>query len=133
MYLERRVGFVQFLAVFLFSVAASTLASLYLAPPGFVAVGASGAMFGVFGCYLGGHVRPQVTRVSPWLLLALSIGTLTAALPPGQLPYVSYGYFGPDYGGNLVGLITGVGAALALAMIPRQSRRMVASLPTPGL
>lgn len=126
MHLERGAGSVTFVAVILFSAAASAMASLYLAPE-FVTVGASGAMFGVFGFSLIPILRHQTASISPWLLFAMGLGVLAAALPPGQLPYLSHSYFGPDHGGNLAGLITGLIAGLLVAMIPRRPRRMVAS------
>lgn len=125
-YLERKVGSLPFLAVFLVCVGASSAASLHLAPPDFVTVGVSGAMFGVLGFYLAGHVRPQVTSTSPWPLFVFTLAAIAAALPPGQLPVISHSYFGPDHGGNLAGLIAGALAALVLAMIPRRSPHPVA-------
>ena len=132
--LERRIGSAQLLALCLISVLASAGASLRFGPADFVTVGASGAVFGLVGFWVGRYVRPQATRPSPWpALAALLIFTYIAV--PGQSELATSGssFFGPDYGGNLAGLIAGLLAAMMVAMIPRRAPRMVASSPAPGL
>lgn len=124
--LERQVGSISLVAIFLICAAASTSASLYLAPPGFLTVGASGPVLGILGFYFGSHVRPQAVQSSPWaLLLLVALFTYLATPSQSWVARFTSNYLGPDYGGNLAGLLTGAMAALALAMIPRRSPRII--------
>lgn len=126
--LERRIGSVQLLALCLLSVLASVAASLRFAPADFVTVGASGAVFGIVGFWVGGYVRPQATRSPIWpALAALLLFAYLAAPAQSELPLAASSFFGPDYGGNLAGLIAGLLAAILLALIPRRTPQAVAA------
>jgi membrane associated rhomboid family serine protease len=50
--LERMLGKLKFLAVYLISGIAANIATLLLEPPAYVHVGSSGAIFGLFGFYI---------------------------------------------------------------------------------
>jgi len=132
--LERRIGSVQLLALCLISALASAGASLRFAPADFVTVGASGAVFGIVGFWVGGYVLPQASRPSTWPALAALLLFAYLAVPAqSEFLIRASSFFGPDYGGNLAGLIAGLFAAIMLALIPRRTPQAVAQTHSPGL
>lgn len=108
--LESALGRSRYLALYLLSALGGSVLSFLLSAPGQLGVGASGAIFGLFGAYyvvvrrLGGETRQIVTL----LLINLAI---TFAVPI------------IDWRAHLGGLVTGALVAAALAYVPKGSRR----------
>lgn len=113
--LEASLGRTRFLALYLLSGLAGSVAVLWLSSEGGLTLGASGAVFGLFGAYaviahkVGGDLR--------------SIGTLIAlnVVITFAVPHVSWQ-------GHLGGLIGGAAIAAVLAYSPRTRRTQVQAL-----
>jgi membrane associated rhomboid family serine protease len=109
--LEQMLGRWRFLALYLLSGLGGSVL-LYLVSPGDPAVGASGAIFGLFGAFfvigrrLGGQVGPIV------FLLVINL-IITFAVP------------GISWQGHIGGLVTGALLAVAYAYAPERSRQVV--------
>lgn len=109
--LERVLGRWRFLALYLLSGLGGSVL-LYLVDPGNSAVGASGAIFGLFGAYfvigrrLGGQVGPIVFLLVINLVITFSV------------PNISWE-------GHVGGLVTGAVLAVAFAYAPEARRRLV--------
>jgi membrane associated rhomboid family serine protease len=108
--LESALGRTRFLALYVLSALGGSTLSFLLSSPGQLGVGASGAIFGLFGAYyvvvrkLGGETRQIVT------LLVINL-VITFAIPI------------IDWRAHLGGLVTGALIAAALAYVPRGPRR----------
>jgi membrane associated rhomboid family serine protease len=108
--LESALGRSRFLALYLLSALGGSVLSFVLSAPNQFGVGASGAIFGLFGAYyvvvrhLGGETR------SILLLLAVNL-VITFTVPI------------IDWRAHLGGLLTGTVVAAALAYVPRGPRR----------
>jgi membrane associated rhomboid family serine protease len=108
--LESALGRGRFLALYLLSALGGSTLSFLLSAPGQLGVGASGAIFGLFGAYyvvvrrLGGETR----QIATLLLINLAI---TFAVPI------------IDWRAHLGGLATGAVVAAALAYVPKGPRR----------
>ena len=108
--LESALGRSRFLALYLLSALGGSTLSFLLAEPNTLGVGASGAIFGLFGAFYvvarrpGGETRSIVT-----LLIINLVITFT-------IPII-------DWRAHLGGLITGALIAAALAYAPRGPRR----------
>jgi membrane associated rhomboid family serine protease len=108
--LESALGRSRYLALYLLSALGGSTLSFLLSSPGQLGVGASGAIFGLFGAYyivvrrLGGETRQIVT------LLVINF-VITIAVPI------------IDWRAHLGGFVTGVLIALALAYAPKGPRR----------
>lgn len=108
--LETALGRLRFAALYLLSALGGSVAGFVLAPPTTLSVGASGAIFGLFGAYyvvvraLGGNTGSIVG------LLAVNL-VITFALP-----FI-------DWRAHLGGLVTGAVVAVVLARAPRGARR----------
>lgn len=118
-YLERIVGAVRYLAVYLASLAGGSLGVVLLSD-GQPTVGASGAIFGIFGAFallsLSRGISPMETGIGSTILLNLFI---TFTVP------------GISIGGHLGGLAIGaLGGALLFGVNPRQAWEK-AQQPTP--
>ena len=111
--LESALGRTRFLALYLLSALGGSTLSFLLSDPGQLGVGASGAIFGLFGAYyvivrrLGGETRSIVT------LLVINL-VITFAVPI------------IDWRAHLGGLLTGTVVAAALAYVPKGQRRSAA-------
>lgn len=107
---EAALGRVRFLAVYLLSALGGSTLSYLLSEPDQLGVGASGAIFGLFGASyvitrrLGGDVRPVATLLAVNLVITIAIPTI-------------------DWRAHLGGLAVGVVAAAALARAPAGPRR----------
>jgi rhomboid protease GluP len=102
--LERLVGHVTFAAVFVSSAIFSSLTSLYAYPMG-VHVGASGAVFGIYGLLVATAFWGMLRRSS------LTVPLMTVArLGPAALVFVLYNVLAGSPGSEpeLTGLITGL-------------------------
>lgn len=108
--LEAALGRLRFTALYLLSALGGSVLSYLLSDPLSLGVGASGAIFGLFGAYyvvvrrLGGETRSIV------MLLAVNL-VITFALPI------------IDWRAHLGGLVTGAVVAAALSYAPRGPRR----------
>lgn len=110
--LESVLGRTRFLAVYLVSLLGGSAAVMWLSAPYGQTVGASGAIFGLFGALLvvALKVRGQVQQILLWLGLNLVI---TFAVP------------GISWQGHLGGLVTGAVLAAAIVYAPKQRRSLV--------
>ena len=108
--LERALGRTRFLTLYLLSALGGSTLSMLLSQPNQLGVGASGAIFGVFGAYyvvvrrLGGDTRSILT------LLAINL-VITFAVPI------------IDWRAHIGGLVTGAALAAAFAYAPVGPRR----------
>jgi membrane associated rhomboid family serine protease len=108
--LESALGRLRFAALYLLSAFGGSVAGFLLAPPATLSVGASGAIFGLFGAYyvvvrrLGGQTGSILG------LLAVNL-VITFALP-----FI-------DWRAHLGGLVTGALVAVALVHAPPGPRR----------
>lgn len=108
--LESALGRVRFLALYLLSALGGSVLSFVLSSPGQLGVGASGAIFGLFGAYyvvvrrLGGETRSIVTLLVINLVITFTIPII-------------------DWRAHLGGLVTGAIVAAALAYTPKGPRR----------
>jgi membrane associated rhomboid family serine protease len=110
--LEAALGRMRFLGVYLVSAVAGTALSYAISPHGF-SLGASGAIFGLFGAYVvvarrsGGEIGG--------LLVLIGINFAYGFLWAGQI----------DWRAHLGGLIAGTLCALVLVYAPQQRRALV--------
>ncbi|MDP9826321.1 rhomboid family intramembrane serine protease [Kineosporia succinea] len=117
-YLEQMFGRVRFAALYLTSALGGSIASLVLATPGVegswvtTTVGASGAVFGLFGAFF--VVQRRLNRDATQILVMIAINFVIGFL----LPNIAWQ-------AHLGGLVTGVVVAAALAYAPRANRTAV--------
>lgn len=110
--LERLVGTARFLAIYLICAFAGSAAVVWLAPELTPTLGASGAVFGIFGAAIV-LMRSRGYEVGSWILvLGLNL-VITFALP------------GISWQAHLGGLVVGVALGLVLAYTPRERRQVV--------
>ena len=93
--LERLFGQIRFLAIFFFSLIAGSLTSLYLNPAYQLSVGASGALFGLFGAFA--LVAKRIGADVKSILVIIGINFAMAFFLPGI-----------DWHAHLGGLIGGL-------------------------
>ncbi len=119
---EEEYGKTRFLLIYAISLVGSGLAVVYAAPFD-ITVGASGAIFGLFGAYiafalrLGERGRGMIAQVLPIIVINL---VFTFAVP------------NISKAGHVGGLIVGLLAGLALFMVPAVRAREVAYAYTGG-
>lgn len=108
--LESALGRSRFFALYMLSALGGSTLSFLLSSPGQLGVGASGAIFGLFGAYyvvvrrLGGETRSIVTLLVINLVITFTIPII-------------------DWRAHLGGLLVGTVVAAALAFVPRGPRR----------
>ena len=108
--LESALGRSRFLALYMLSALGGSTLSFLLSEPGQLGVGASGAIFGLFGAYyvvvrhLGGETRSIVMLLVINLVITFSIPII-------------------DWRAHLGGLVIGSLVAAAFAFIPKSPRR----------
>ena len=110
--LERLLGRVRFLAVYLLSALGGAVFFYYLVPPNQAALGASGAVFGLFGAWFVVSKRLQVDSRAIIILIVINL---------------AFGFFvgGIAWQDHVGGLITGGLLTAAYAYAPRQHRVLV--------
>jgi membrane associated rhomboid family serine protease len=108
--LERSLGRARYLALYLLSALGGSVAAFLLAAPNQPSVGASGAIFGLFGAYyvvvrrLGGETGPIVILLVVNLVITFSVPNI-------------------DWRAHLGGLVTGAALAAVYAYVPRGPRQ----------
>jgi membrane associated rhomboid family serine protease len=102
--IEREVGGLRFLALFLATAAAGSALAFHLGDLRDVGVGASGAIFGLFGVWLASAIRRRRTAYGRYLLNQLGFLLLINAALPLFIPRVSWQ---AHLGGLLAGLVIG--------------------------
>ncbi|MBK5306538.1 MAG: rhomboid family intramembrane serine protease [Frankiaceae bacterium] len=108
--LENALGRARYLALYLLSALGGSVAAYLLAPPGQPSVGASGAIFGLFGAYyvvvrrLGGDTGQIVVLLAINLVITFTVPNI-------------------DWRAHLGGLATGAALAAAFAYTPRGPRQ----------
>ena len=107
--LERVMGPVRFLALYALAGLGGQVASYMFSSPSTFSVGASGAIFGLFGALVvaGRRLRADVSQILVLLAVNLAIGFL----PGGSI----------DWRAHLGGLVVGALAALVLTHAPSNS------------
>lgn len=108
--LEALLGRARFLTLYGLSALGGSALSFLLAPPGTLGVGASGAIFGLFGAFYIVLRRQSVDTGPVVAMIGLNL-VITFAVP------------GIDWRAHLGGLLTGALVALALAYAPRGPQR----------
>ncbi|MEV4581773.1 rhomboid family intramembrane serine protease [Nonomuraea jabiensis] len=108
-YLERAFGHVRYIAIYAISALGGSVLSLWIDVPNQTTVGASGAIFGLFGAVfvVGRKLNMDVRGIA--VLIAINLA-MTFILP------------GISWTGHIGGLITGSALAAALAYAPKNSR-----------
>lgn len=104
--IERSIGHLRFLALYLISAIGGSVAVLYFDPIALTA-GASGAIFGLMGAYAIVAMSMKLDVKGVMILLALNIG-VSIVVP------------GVSLAAHLGGLVVGAVAALALVVLPRR-------------
>jgi membrane associated rhomboid family serine protease len=114
--LERVLGHVRFVVLYLLAGLGGSVASYMFSDPRVVSVGASGAIFGLMGALVvaGRRLRYDVTQVMVLIAINVAIGFL-----PGG---------GIDWRAHLGGLVTGAAVAAVFAFAPARSRLLWQSL-----
>jgi membrane associated rhomboid family serine protease len=110
--LERLLGHVRFLLLFLIAGLGGSVASFSFSAVNTVSVGASGAIFGLMGALVvaGRHMRADITQV----LVLIAINVAIGFIAPGI-----------DWRAHLGGLITGAAVAFVFSKAP-QGRQQTA-------
>jgi membrane associated rhomboid family serine protease len=109
---ERVLGPVRFLGVYLASAVGGALSFYLLAPPNQGALGASGAIFGLFGAWFVVSRRLRVDSRAIVFLIVLNL-------------VISFAVAGIAWQAHIGGLITGGLLAAAYAYAPRNHRTLV--------
>jgi membrane associated rhomboid family serine protease len=108
--LEAALGRARFLALYLLSAVGGSVAAFLLAPPNVLGVGASGAIFGLFGAFyvvarrFGGDTGPILGLLAVNLVITFAI------------PFI-------DWRAHVGGLVTGTVVAVVLVHAPGGARR----------
>ncbi len=126
--LERQVGSPAFAALYLSSAAAGGAVAFFLGNPGDVLVGASGAIFGLFGVWLWNAFRARGTPVGraqlTQLLVLLGINAV-----------LGFTFANISWQGHLGGLLAGIliGALWSSPAVARQPGRRVTAAAAVGV
>ena len=110
--LERVLGRVRFIAVYLVSALAGSVLYYLLAAPNGFAIGASGAIFGLFGAWFVLAKRMRLDTRQVVLLIVLNLG----------ITFVVHGIAWQDHVG---GLIAGAALTAAYVYAPRVNRTLI--------
>lgn len=129
--LERSLGSLRFLVLYLMGGLAGSAASLYFQPWG-ISVGASGAVFGLFGYLLYTRWRSPLSlspALSQWVTTILVLNLLITILPGTRIDM--WGHFGGLAGGFLAGWVVGLPGRRNWPLLsgdPRQALGAVAAV-----
>jgi membrane associated rhomboid family serine protease len=122
-FLERLIGWRRLLAIYTLSLFGGSFAVLYFSGPYDVTIGASGAIFGVFGALaaigfrLGRDGRSLIAQTLPIIVLNLAFGFAVTNI---------------SNAGHIGGLLTGFVATLAIVRVRRRPAQAVAAAEPPG-
>jgi membrane associated rhomboid family serine protease len=118
--IERLLGSVRYLAVYLVSAIGGSVSYYFLAPPNQAALGASGAIFGLFGAWfvVSRRLGLDSRQVVMLIVLNLAIGF--------AVPYIAWQ-------AHVGGLVTGGLLTAAYVYAPRQGRRFIQPAATVAL
>jgi membrane associated rhomboid family serine protease len=118
--LERVLGRLRFLMVYLVSALGGSVLYFLIAPAGSPAIGASGAIFGLFGAFF---VMARRLRADPRQIVGLIVLNLVI------------GFVVPNIGwqAHVGGLIAGAALTAAYAYAPRQNRTLIQVAATVGI
>jgi membrane associated rhomboid family serine protease len=107
--MERQLGAVRYLAVYLLSAIGGSVSFYFLAPPGTQALGASGAIFGLFGAWfvIARRLGLDARQVVFLIVVNLALGFV--------VPYIAWQ-------AHVGGLVTGGVLTAAYVYAPRQHR-----------
>jgi membrane associated rhomboid family serine protease len=115
--LEGLLGRARFLAVYLVSAVGGGVLYYFLAPPNYPAVGASGAIFGLFGAWFVLARRLRLDARQIIILIVINLG-------------ISFAVPGIAWQAHVGGLIAGAGLTAAFAYAPRRSRALTQAAAT---
>ena len=115
--LERLLGRVRFLAVYLVSALAGSVLFYVVAAPTALALGASGAIFGLFGAWFVLARRLRLDARQIIILIVINLG-------------ISFAVPGIAWQAHVGGLIAGAGLTAAFAYAPRRSRAVTQAAAT---
>jgi membrane associated rhomboid family serine protease len=118
--LERALGRLRFLSVYLVSALGGSALFYLIAPPSAAAIGASGAIFGLFGAYFVMARRLRVDARQIVFLIVLNLA-------------ISFWAHGIAWQGHIGGLIAGAAITAAYAYAPRQNRTLIQLAATVGI
>jgi membrane associated rhomboid family serine protease len=111
--LERLLGHLRFLSLYLLSALGGSVLFYLLAPPSEVALGASGAIFGLFGAYFVVSRRLRLDTRGIVMLIALNL-------------VISFAFSSAiAWQAHVGGLIAGTLIAVAYAYAPRNQRMLI--------
>jgi len=110
--LERLLGRVRFLAVYLVSALGGSVLFYLIAAPTAVGIGASGAIFGLFGAYFLVARRLRIDARQILVLIALNL-------------VISFTVAGIAWQAHVGGLIAGSALTAAYAYAPRSNRTLI--------
>jgi membrane associated rhomboid family serine protease len=118
--LERMLGRVRFLAVYLVSALAGSVLFYILAHPNAQAFGASGAIFGLFGAWFVLAKRLRLDTRQVVLLIVLNLG-------------ITFFVHGIAWQAHVGGLIAGAALTAAYVYAPRANRTLIQAAATVGM
>ncbi len=110
--MEDALGRLRFATLYLLSALGGSVLGYLVAPPGLASIGASGAIFGLFGATF--VVAKRLRIDTRWILGLLAINLVLTFVVPGI-----------DWRAHIGGLITGAALAVAFAYAPRARRTLV--------
>lgn len=110
--LERLLGRVRFLAIYVISALGGSVLFFLLASPNSLAIGASGAIFGLFGAWF---VVARRLRLDTRMVIVLIVLNLV----------ISFTVAGIAWQAHIGGLITGAALTAAYAYAPRANRTLI--------
>jgi membrane associated rhomboid family serine protease len=115
--LERMLGRARFLAVYLVSALAGSVLFYFVAAPSALALGASGAIFGLFGSWFVLARRLRLDARQIIVLIVINLG-------------ISFAVPGIAWQAHVGGLIAGAALTAAFAYAPRRSRAVTQAAAT---
>ncbi|MHB1431689.1 MAG: rhomboid family intramembrane serine protease [Streptosporangiaceae bacterium] len=110
--LEAMLGRLRFIAVYLLSALGGSVLFYLLAPPSSLAIGASGAIFGLFGAWF---VVARRLRLDSRMVVVLIVLNLV----------ISFTVSGIAWQAHIGGLVTGAALTAAYAYAPRANRTLI--------